>query len=60
MTEPLFLCEIIWIVVWMVEWRAALSGEFEAASYRLPSHSVPTPLRSGFQGSSRMAAFAHL
>jgi hypothetical protein len=41
MTEPLFLCEIIWIVVWMVEWRAALSSEFEATSYRLPSHSAP-------------------
>ena len=26
MTEPLFLCEFIWIVVWMVEWRAALDG----------------------------------
>ena len=22
MTEPLFLCEMIWIVVWLVEWRA--------------------------------------
>src|SRR5580692_6682276 len=38
MTEPLFLCEIIWIVVWMVEWRAALNDEVEAASYRLPAH----------------------
>jgi hypothetical protein len=27
MTEPLFLCEFIWIVVWLVEWRAALDGE---------------------------------
>jgi hypothetical protein len=24
MTEPLFLCEFIWIVVWMVEWRLCL------------------------------------
>ena len=24
MTEPLFLCEMIWIVVWLVEWRATL------------------------------------
>jgi hypothetical protein len=23
MTEPLFLCEMIWIAVWLVEWRAA-------------------------------------
>ncbi len=26
MTEPLFLCEFIWIVVWLVEWRAALDN----------------------------------
>ena len=24
MTEPLFLCEMIWIAVWLVEWRAGL------------------------------------
>ena len=24
MTEPLFVCEMIWIVVWLVEWQAAL------------------------------------
>jgi hypothetical protein len=24
MTEPLFLCELIWTVVWLVEWRASL------------------------------------
>ena len=42
MTEPLFLCETIWIVVWMVEWRAALNDEFEATSYRLPSSLAPT------------------
>jgi hypothetical protein len=27
MTEPLFLCEFVWIVVWLVEWRAALDDE---------------------------------
>jgi hypothetical protein len=47
MTEPLFLCETVWIVVWMVEWRAALNDEFEAASYRLPSHPVPPGSASG-------------
>jgi hypothetical protein len=31
MTEPLFLCEMIWIVVWMVEWRAAMSEEIAQA-----------------------------
>jgi hypothetical protein len=24
MTEPLFVCEMIWVAVWLVEWRAAL------------------------------------
>jgi hypothetical protein len=37
MSEPLFLCETIWIVVWMVEWRAALDEEKQAASYTLPA-----------------------
>ena len=31
MTEPLFVCEMIWIVVWLVEWRAS-SGCRPAAS----------------------------
>jgi hypothetical protein len=48
MTEPLFLCETIWIVVWMVEWRAALSDEFEAACYRVPPHPVPSSSAQGF------------
>ena len=24
MTEPLFLCEVVWIVLWLVEWRLSL------------------------------------
>jgi hypothetical protein len=35
MTEPLFLCEFIWIVVWLVEWRAALDSESVAAGPNL-------------------------
>ena len=27
MTEPLFLCEMIWIVVWLVEWRTLLDED---------------------------------
>lgn len=27
MTEPLFLCEMIWLAVWLVEWRAALNND---------------------------------
>jgi len=25
MTEPLFLCEMVWITLWLVEWRASLN-----------------------------------
>jgi hypothetical protein len=55
MTEPLFLCEVIWIVVWLVEWRIALDGETEAASYHL--HSDPF-VRT--RSRRRLAAFARL
>jgi len=44
MTEPLFLCELIWIVVWLVEWRLALDEETETASFSL--RPIP-PARSG-------------
>ncbi len=27
MTEPLFVCEMIWIVVWLVEWRSLLDED---------------------------------
>jgi hypothetical protein len=27
MTEPLFLCETIWVAVWLVEWRTALDED---------------------------------
>jgi len=27
MTEPLFLCEMIWLSVWLVEWRASLNND---------------------------------
>jgi hypothetical protein len=26
MTEPLFLCEIVWLSVWLVEWRGSLNN----------------------------------
>ncbi len=26
MTEPLFLCEMVWLSVWLVEWRASLNN----------------------------------
>jgi hypothetical protein len=32
MTEPLFVCEMIWIAVWLVEWRACLDEAPEKAS----------------------------
>ncbi len=27
MTEPLFICEMIWVAVWLVQWRACLDGD---------------------------------
>jgi hypothetical protein len=35
MTEPLFLCEMIWLAVWLVEWRAALNNDPPVAARRL-------------------------
>ncbi len=32
MTEPLFLCEMIWIVVWLVEWRLCLDRDTAQAA----------------------------
>jgi len=32
MTEPLFICETIWIVVWIVEWRHALDEDPKQAA----------------------------
>ncbi len=31
MTEPLFLCEMIWLAVWLVEWRLSLDEDPEQA-----------------------------
>ncbi|MGA2250045.1 hypothetical protein [Terracidiphilus sp.] len=31
MTEPLFVCEMVWTAVWLVEWRAALDSDSEYA-----------------------------
>ena len=27
MTEPLFLCEMVWLAVWLLEWRGALNND---------------------------------
>jgi hypothetical protein len=35
MTEPLFLCEMIWLAVWLVEWREALNHDQPRAERRL-------------------------
>ncbi|HEY1254676.1 MAG TPA: hypothetical protein VGF01_07850 [Terracidiphilus sp.] len=32
MTEPLFVCEMVWIAVWLVEWRASLEGDTKRTS----------------------------
>ena len=35
MTEPLFLCEMVWLAVWLVEWRGALNNDPPLAARRL-------------------------
>jgi 4-amino-4-deoxy-L-arabinose transferase-like glycosyltransferase len=29
MTEPLFICEMVWVAVWLVEWRASLDSSLQ-------------------------------
>lgn len=36
MSEPLFLCEMIWTAVWLVEWRASLDASAPDADDRAP------------------------
>jgi len=38
MTEPLFVCEMIWVALWMVEWRASLD---ETSAESVPQDSAP-------------------
>jgi hypothetical protein len=46
MTEPLFLCELIWTVVWLVEWRDSLDRETSADVLRLrPIRAARNPRR---------------
>ena len=35
MTEPLFVCEMIWMVVWLVEWRSCLDADPSRAEHKL-------------------------
>ena len=35
MTEPLFVCEMIWTAAWLVEWRAATGRGRRASNSRL-------------------------
>ena len=34
MTEPLFVCEMVWTAVWLVEWRAAVEKQNENSGNR--------------------------
>ena len=52
MTEPLFLCEFIWILVWLVEWRTALDEETIAAGSN--HHSTPPTPHSNFARTTRL------
>jgi hypothetical protein len=31
MTEPLFLCEMVWVAVWLVEWRTRIDEDSQSA-----------------------------
>ena len=35
MTEPLFVCEMIWMMVWLVEWRTCLDDDPNRAELKL-------------------------
>jgi hypothetical protein len=32
MTEPLFVCEMVWIAVWLIEWRVSLEDDTQRTS----------------------------
>jgi hypothetical protein len=40
MTEPLFLCETIWIAVWLVEWRSSLDEDTAKKSGFVSGHDL--------------------
>jgi hypothetical protein len=40
MTEPLFLCETIWIAVWLVEWRTSLDEDTAEKSSFVSGHDL--------------------
>ena len=40
MTEPLFLCETIWIAVWLVEWRTSLDEDAAEESSFVSGHDL--------------------
>jgi hypothetical protein len=40
MTEPLFLCEMVWLSVWLVEWRASLNNDPPRAARLLCSIAI--------------------
>ncbi len=63
MTEPLFLCEFIWIAVWIVEWRMTLDAETESARRALRAvppapHGKLSPIAASIEKSKRLAAVA--
>jgi hypothetical protein len=59
MTEPLFLCETIWIIVLLVEWHEALGSESDPYSGDVIAHLAAaarstTPIASSIQQSLRV------
>jgi hypothetical protein len=40
MTEPLFVCEMIWVAVWLVEWRASLDSSPDSGPDSSPNSNL--------------------
>ena len=53
MTEPLFLCELIWTAVWLVDWRRTLDTDL-ASQQPIPMVHRPRARRRGLHALRRM------
>jgi hypothetical protein len=59
MTEPLFVCEMIWVALWMVEWRASLDEKSDcttAPNEKPASSCSPRFLRRGLDSRTQSVA----
>jgi hypothetical protein len=59
MTEPLFVCEMIWVALWMVEWRASLDERLVDSGPTAPgtgASCAPRFLRRGLDSRTQSVA----